>query len=995
MVRLWALHHRSNQGYWIDGRHEHSEMKGNRAFLSNRVGRRIFFLFVLAAFLPFVLAASLTVYRVRDYLAERGLADLRQESKAYANSVAERLALADRDLTKYGADLPADKRARERSDGDSSRRAEWFDRIDSMPLANDVSSLQEQLHDIGGFSGDAQARLLSGGGVLTFARGPIGGESRLVLWRLKNDNDPRAGLLAALINPQWLWGKAEDLSYSMSICVLNQNGDLAHCSDPRLNLTPELRRQIASGKDKGGHLTAELGNEAQELFQNNWQLYLKPLYQADYLQIVALKPAAEVMGAVDRLLEEFVGVVVVALLLVMMLSASQIRRTTRPLDKLTRGARRIAKQDFGESVRIDSNDEFGELGMAFDDMSRQIGRQLDAHKLLAHIDKSLLSRRDMQSVLAGVLPLLRKDLQVAFVGFAVRKEESDAIGTLYLHGGEGPADWDMDAVTTHAIQMPPPEYVACRAALGSFHEDAESLFLPSIRVPLPMQAFERVSCFFIEANAHLGGMLLLPSDFETTCDVESKRLLRSVADRLGVALSALSRDARLTHQASHDDLTGLPNRMHFRMRLMAELSRLRTAMWQSTEDGEAAHDTSCLVVLFVDIDKFKLVNDTRGHLIGDQVLIEAARRIAGCLGELDELARLGGDEFAIILPSVASQREAEDVAVAILRAMRLPFLIAGQEHYLGASIGISCAPKDGLDGDELLRKADTAMYRAKERGRGRFQRFEVLMNIEDQQRLDMERALRGALANSEFVLHYQPKLDLRSGEISGVEALIRWQHPVQGLLGPNAFIPIAEAVGLIEELGHWVLIESCRQIAQWRRDGIAIPRIAINVSAQQLLSGHFANLVAGALEQCRLPGSALELEVTESLFMENIEHAVSCLNEVRKLGVTVAIDDFGTGYSSLSYLKTLPIDVLKIDKSFIDGILDDHGAAAIARTIVSLSQLLQKEVVAEGVETHVQLDQLRSWGCDSVQGYYFAKPLDRVRLEAFVGERAQVGLELG
>jgi diguanylate cyclase (GGDEF)-like protein len=463
--------------------------------------------------------------------------------------------------------------------------------------------------------------------------------------------------------------------------------------------------------------------------------------------------------------------------------------------------------------------------------------------------------------------------------------------------------------------------------------------------------------------------------FKNTRDLPPSLLihLRELGDRIGVAMSAVARDEKLIYQARHDDLTGLPNRLLFKERLSSEISF-------------AQREGRNLALLFIDLDRFKGINDAFGHSAGDELLMEAAQRLRRCSRESDTIARLGGDEFAIILPAISGIQSATTVAEHILQAFFQPFMVAGQESHISASIGIAISPMDGNDSEELLKKADTAMYRAKDLGRGRFVYFEEQMNIEAIERVNLEREMRQGLLHKEFILHYQPKIDLHTGQITGAEALVRWNHPTRGLVYPGVFIGIAEDIGLIDEIGRNVIWDACAQHATWRSEGVNAPPIAVNISGRQFQRGNLIQIIKDALQTTSTPPSALEIEVTESLFMDETSDAIAVLHELRQMGIKVAIDDFGTGYSSMSYLRLLPIDYIKIDMSFITDMINDSNSRTIVEVIITLAHKLHKIVIAEGVETLDQLNLLRSWQCDIIQGYYFSKPLTPEQFVVFMQE---------
>jgi diguanylate cyclase (GGDEF)-like protein/PAS domain S-box-containing protein len=436
-------------------------------------------------------------------------------------------------------------------------------------------------------------------------------------------------------------------------------------------------------------------------------------------------------------------------------------------------------------------------------------------------------------------------------------------------------------------------------------------------------------------------------------------------------------EEQLTHQAFHDSLTTLANRALFHDRVEHALTKSRRT-------------ASPVAVLFLDLDNFKTVNDSLGHAAGDQVLVGVAGRVNASVRTGDTVARFGGDEFAILLEDVHEVSEAIEVAQRIEQALRAPFHIDGKDVFITSSTGVALSTVGASSADELLRNADVAMYTAKERGKGRHITFEPDMHAAVVRRLELEVDLRRAVEREEFLVHYQPLFDLRSGGMTGVEALVRWRHPEQGLVSPADFIPVAEDTGLIVELGRWVLRQSCRDAADWqRRFGAAAPsKVNVNLSARQLQQAGLVDDVAAALGDSGLPASNLVLEITESVLMQDAASAVGRLTELKNLGVQLAIDDFGTGYSSLSYLQQFPVDTLKIDKSFIDGVGREAERAALTSAIIDLSRTLGLKTVAEGIEEAAQATELTLLGCDVGQGYHFARPMDRERLEQTIAESA-------
>ncbi len=430
-------------------------------------------------------------------------------------------------------------------------------------------------------------------------------------------------------------------------------------------------------------------------------------------------------------------------------------------------------------------------------------------------------------------------------------------------------------------------------------------------------------------------------------------------------------ERRLRHLATHDSLTGLPNRTLLHERLQAAL--------------DACTGDASVAVLFLDLDRFKEINDSFGHDLGDVLLCEVAQRLRRALGPDDTLARLGGDEFVVVAPCHGGGAEAEGIAARLLALLAAPVPVGTQDVIIGASIGISLYPRDAATREVLFQTADTAMYRAKAAGRNRYRFFEAAMTARAQARMALETTLRPALARGEFELAFQPRIDLRSMAMVGMEALIRWNHPQLGRVPPGEFIAIAEETGLINEIGHWVLHEACRATQALVASHAKPVRVSVNVSARQLAQAGFVGEVRGSLEASGLAPRHLELELTESALIEDMDRTAAMLGELQALGVKIAVDDFGTGYSGLAYLRRFPIDVLKLDRSFV---LQDDGrisAFDFVKAFVDMAHALRMSVVAEGVETAEVLDFLRAASCDEAQGYLLARPMPLAAVDALLG----------
>jgi diguanylate cyclase (GGDEF)-like protein len=432
--------------------------------------------------------------------------------------------------------------------------------------------------------------------------------------------------------------------------------------------------------------------------------------------------------------------------------------------------------------------------------------------------------------------------------------------------------------------------------------------------------------------------------------------------RLRESESKLEHARRVEYLAYHDGLTGLPNRSMFSKLLSQRISEARRYDRQ-------------LAVAFLDLDRFKQINDTLGHEAGDQLLQEVATRLQGCVRDSDTVARLGGDEFVVLLPELEDGKCAATVAHKVLAVIGKAFTLIGHEFRVTASIGISVYPQDGQDEQTLTKNADIAMYQAKAEGKNNFQFYSEKLNANSLERLTLESSLRHALERDEFRLHYQSKRDIRSGRIAGVEALLRWEHPDLGTVTPMQFIPVAEETGLIVPIGKWVLKTACLQSMAWQNEGLPPLSIAVNMSARQFSDEYLLQDLESILKATGMNPQLLELELAESLLIHDVENTLRILTGLKSLGVRIAVDDFGTGYSSLATLQRFPLDTVKIDRSFIGDLAGPSENAALADAIVAMGKSLSLTVIAQGVETKEQADFLRAHACDELQGFYFNRPL--------------------
>ena len=578
-----------------------------------------------------------------------------------------------------------------------------------------------------------------------------------------------------------------------------------------------------------------------------------------------------------------------------------------------------------------------------------------AMTLLSEIDRGILSGARFERVIDLVL-------RAAPVLFGNRLV---AVTLLEQAGGRSPRTYFAAPATAGANPVECAEVrpellqVLARLPEGS---SIDSLAGHAFLAPLAARGAKSALLIPVFLDARLAAIMILGSPAPQAAAVPAQQIAADIADRLSVALTAATRDEQLHLQSNYDEVTTLPNRRYLQARLGQEI-------------GRALREARGFALLFVDLDQFKQINDAVGHAGGDAVLEQAGRRIRHCVRNEDVVARFGGDEFVVLLPAIGSPDDAARVAEKLLVTLADPFMIHAQSHQLGATVGISMFPDDGRSADRLMRNADFAMSQAKAAGRGQYAFYDEDTNVAVQNKVELEADLRAALARGELTLAYQPQVDLRSGKISGVEALLRWTHAERGPVAPVEFIPIAEQSSLIEEIGVYVRAAACRQYCAWQAQGLAPPRIAVNVSAREVRRGGFAAKIRAELQEYGMRGRCLELELTESLLADNSPQVKATLAELRALELQLAIDDFGTGYSSMSYLRDYPFTALKVDRAFVSGLGTAPGADAIVRAILALAHGLELEVVAEGVETAVQQAFLAAEGCQIGQGYLWSRPL--------------------
>jgi diguanylate cyclase (GGDEF)-like protein len=736
--------------------------------------------------------------------------------------------------------------------------------------------------------------------------------------------------ITAVVDPTYLWNFDAVNFDSMRICVHGPNAIVLRC------MREESPAQVIDG--------------SVQSLAGEWTLFLEPRYGAGSWSVRTEQPAAIALKTLDSFQRTLPIVTLIGIGIAFLLSTVQIRRSHRPLAVLTDAVEHMERRGLPRPVAIDTKDEFGNLAHAFNRMTGTLARQFELFRTLAKIDRMILEDPSTSVLVTKILPAMPSLLRTPFVAIAIVERDASSL-----------TFWWSSSMAS-AVQQLETEELSLDALIGRV--DIHTSALAQIGAISNLQLLYGLP---IEVNGSLRGALLLANPQSRG---SSTRHARAFARRFAVALGSEQRRAALLKQAYYDELTGLPNRQLFKDRLEREIAHAKRTKTQ-------------VALLYIDLDRFKNVNDSMGHSAGDALLLGVSKQLALPLRETDTLARLGGDEFVVIAPR-SEEQPAHVLAERLQAALSEPIIIQDTPCFAQASIGLAVYPQDGGDIESLLRSADTAMYRAKAAGPGGIRYFEEVMNSDAQRRLLVEQRLRVALRSGDLRLAFQAKVNLNDGSLVGVEALARWTDSLLGVVSPAEFIVVAEESGLIDELGAWVLNEACAAYQELRKQGVELGQVSVNASMRQLRDDRFVDQVEDVLTRHGMFAQALEIEVTESTLAGNPREVIRLLEKLRRMGVRIAIDDFGTGYSSMSVLCDLPTDVLKIDRSFVARLTDERTSRSVVEAIISMAHALGKITVAEGVETSDQVQALRQLGCDVAQGYFFARPVPLPEMPAVV-----------
>jgi len=927
--------------------------------LTQGVGRRILVLFLVASVLPVVFTAGFAHYEFSRTSYNEAITSLRSGAKQYGLEVRRRLNEASRKAEFIGRLYIDDSGFR------LDEHAYLLDNIDALWLTAPDKSVEVPY----GRPRDA---------ILSIAPDPAfaaagntqlnidhdGGEPHVVLLRTVAAEGGDVRTLGLSLNVEALLGPRENIAFDSDFCVfVARTGAALYCSDDRRRPDhAQITRDAEADGSRPG-ISWNAGGEAQ--VAAIWQLSLNNALRAPALDIVASQHEAQAFESNANFRYVLVPAIALVLVLVAILSLNMIDSSLVPLQRLMAAAKQLATGDLDLRVRLRSGDEFEELADAFNDMADRLGQQFDALKAMSDIDRLILSGADSAELARCLVRNLTAILDIRTAAVIAREDKSSRQARMVTSRNGELSEDDIELPEDLNRSWYQPRQVT----LGEV-DPSEAPYADRFR----SMGMAYAIVIPVVLDKDLMGMILLGSSSRLSLSDFSTQRCVDLAGRFAVALSSAERADALFRKASFDDLTGLPNRQLLKERLGDMIDAAR-------------HEKHSGGILYLDLDRFKEINDVYGHSVGDIVLNQAAERIRSEVRDDDLVARLGGDEFIIVLPRIAGNERLKATASRILPRMSELFSVFGVNHFVGASIGIALFPDDGDSVETLLKNADSAMYRAKEAGRNRYEFYNVALNAESRRKIELERDLRAACDAEDLDVYYQPQFSLDSGVISGAEALLRWEHAEHGFVSPREFVPLAEGSDLIVKIGRWVVEQACSDLRKMVDAELHPGPVSINVSARQLGDPGFVNDVVESLQRHGIHPCYLQLEVTETTVAQNRDIAIDILNRLRHYGVRVAIDDFGTGYSSLSYLQNLPFDVIKIDKSFVDLIGKDESSDNICRTIIRMARELGKASIAEGVESEDQVEFLETHGCDIVQGYHFSRPLPMDEFFAFIKDQ--------
>ncbi len=939
------------------------------SLIDNKVARRITISFILAALIPIGVLGLLSFQQVSENLRDQTAKSLHNSSKDYAMGLIDRLTLVESTLHLVSSKIEKS------SDGFRLLALERQDRLEGQ-FANlaviapngETTSLINKVASIPDLTEQDVKEIRSGNPVIkALFTGLEIGES--TLWMAINlvESHPEDGILLGEMKPELIW--ASDNTGLNNLWVIEDTNRLLFASEVNVQLPPEIRARIVT--TNSGQFT--LKSRENRFVGAYWKIPMKGMFSTADMVIVLAQPEALAFQAIQQFGTLYPPIITLVVLIVAFFITRLIIKYLSPLDQLKTATLRIAEGDLVSRVTLNSKDEFEELADSFNEMTRRLRSQFDIMSAMAEIDRHILSSLNAEDIVETALNRLPDILYCDLISIAQVDPETYRVTDIHIRRSgkdieiiKGPIKLNLqDVIDLLALQ---------NGVIESHLNGALSAYL---KIFGDLNGW-RYLIIPVVLNGTLSSMICLGYQGLKQIPAESRSAARNFGDRIAVALSNAAWEEKLYHHAHYDTLTGLPNRLVLNDRLSQELARVK-------------RDETEFAVFFIDLDRFKNVNDSLGHAAGDDLLVQVAKIFVDSVRETDLVVRLGGDEFVIVITDLHHNTNAmlavTAMAEKILNSLKQTLMVAGHPMTFTASIGIAVYPGDADNVQDLLKNADAALYHAKDQGRANFRFYSSELNATALENMQLEYELRQAIGAGDLIVYYQPKVD-SAGVIVGAEALLRWQHAELGMVSPAKFIPIAEQSGLIVEIGDWVLEQACLFIKSCKEQGIAPVRISVNLSMIEFNRPELVNKVSTILSRTGVESMYIELELTESVAIGEAKNCIKRMNDLKTLGIKLSMDDFGTGFSSLSYLKELPLDVLKIDQSFIRQLGTESNSQAIVIAILALANGLGMQAVAEGVETESQVAFLTDHDCGVFQGFLFHRPIPANEFLQLLTERA-------
>lgn len=927
------------------------------SLFGSKVAQRILASFVLAALIPITIFGLLSFQQVSEQLREQSARSLQKSCKDYAMVLIDRLTIFENTLRLVA--IKTEKSSTDHPSPSQEHQQEFDAKFSNLALIQPHGVITSLSKDSGAppeLSQPEIIALVAGKTLIKAVPNPKGAINSLWMAINLSEHHPEAGILIGKLKADTLW-VAENIEPNQ-LWVISSSGDLLDTPEQSLPLSSDVNAQVL--RTNSGQFKLENNNEVY--LGAYWKLPLGLLFFGPDLVIVQAQAENMAFAAIRQFSTIYPPVILLAILIVAYLSTRLINKYLTPLEKLKTATIKIAAGDLSHRLNIHSHDEFETLASSFNEMTRRLGNQFDILATMAEIDRHILSALNADDIVETALTRLPDVLGCELIVIAkVNLDTFQLYDIRIRHAGQNSEKRETSLPVSQADISYLLERQHKLIEITSGAEHKLSGYLQILGLTERRQYLLVPVC----TNGQLSSLIGLGYPNTQLIPAEVRNAARNFGDRIAVALSNAAWEEKLYRQAHYDSLTGLPNRLALYDRLKQEL-------------GRANRDQTQLAVFFIDLDRFKNVNDSLGHSAGDELLAQVAQIFVRCVRETDLVVRIGGDEFVVVISDIPKHDSqfslVTNMAENILAGLNQRLLIAGQPMTFTASIGIAIYPNDADTCQDLLKNADAAMYHAKQEGRANFRFYSPELNASALENIQLEHELRNAIAHGELLVFYQAKVDL-NGRIVGAEALIRWCHPERGMISPVKFIPIAEQTGLIVDIGFWVLEQTCLAVNAWHQDGLGPLRVSVNLSAIEFKRPDLVEKIGSILVKTGIDPSFIELELTESVAIGDAKTCVTRMQELKGLGLMLTMDDFGTGFSSLSYLKDLPLDVLKIDQSFIRQLESDGNSKAIVLAILALAKGLGMETVAEGLETEAQFAFLKQSGCEIFQGYLFSRPV--------------------